>query len=75
MFNLPPVSLFDLSPSMTIGYVLVAGVGIVCISASFLERKLFGGSHAYIFEWIDRLLKIGLPVAYITIVWRLFSGL
>ena len=75
MFNLPPVSLFSLSPSMTLGYVLVGGVGVACIISGFLERRLFGGSHAYIFEWIDRLLKVGLPAAYITIIWRLFSGL
>ena len=67
--------LFDLSPSMTIGYVLVGGIGVACIISGFLERRLFGGSHAYIFEWIDRLLKVGLPTAYITIIWRLFSGL
>lgn len=75
MVGLPPVSLFDLSPTMALGYGLVIGAGVLCIGAGFIEKRLFGGSHAYISEWFERLLLIGLPIAYITLVWRLFSAL
>lgn len=75
MVGLPPVSLFSLSPTMALGYGLVIGVGAVCIGAGFLERKLFGGSHAYISDWVGRIVSIALPLAYIAIIWRLFSAL
>jgi hypothetical protein len=65
---------FTMDPVMTGAYVLVGGVGLVCIGAGWLESRLLSGPFAYVSKTINGLLNIGLPVSYAIMLIRLFAG-
>lgn len=68
-------SFFTMSPAMVGAYALVGGIGATCIISGVLERKLFGGSLAFVYDWLNIGLKIGLPIAYIALLLRFIFSL
>lgn len=68
-------SFLAMSPAMIGAYVLVGGVGAVCILSGVLERRLFGGSFAFVYDWLNIALKIGLPIAYVAFLLRFIFSL
>lgn len=68
-------SIFSMSPAMLGAYVLVGGVGAACILSGVLERKLFGGSFAFVYDWLNIILKVGMPIAYLAFLLRFIFSL
>ncbi|MBO1515664.1 hypothetical protein [Metabacillus bambusae] len=68
-------SFLSMSPAMIGAYVLVGGVGVVCILSGVLERKLFGGSFSFVYDWINIGLKIGMPLAFVALLLRFIFSL
>ncbi|MGG3623880.1 hypothetical protein ABES25_10045 [Bacillus gobiensis] len=63
-----------MSPEMLGAYVLVGGVGLVCIGAGYLEKRISGGRLGYISGAVNGLLNLALPVSYVFMLLRFFSG-
>ncbi|MFG6315997.1 hypothetical protein SM193_09230 [Bacillus velezensis] len=64
-----------MEPVMLGAYVLVGGVGLVCIGAAWMESKMWGGPFEYVATFVNGLLKIGLPASYFFLLLRFVMGL
>ncbi|RDY88561.1 hypothetical protein [Bacillus amyloliquefaciens] len=67
--------ILTMEPTMVGAYVLVGGVGLLCIGSGWLESKLFDGRFSYVSNALTGLLNIGLPVAYLSFLIRFLTSL
>ena len=68
-------SFFSMSPAMLGAYGLIGGVGAACILSGVLERRLFGGSFAFVYDWLNFILKVGMPATFIAFLLRFIFSL